>query len=69
LAGCHPLSQPTDLWNDAGELGFTLRGKGVTVKTFDLLIICYALAHQVPLLTSDRDFGQIRAAGIPLILA
>jgi predicted nucleic acid-binding protein len=69
LGGCRLLPQPADLWTDAGELGFVLRPKGITVKTLDLLIACYALAHRVPLLTSDGDFKLIRAAGVPLLLA
>jgi predicted nucleic acid-binding protein len=69
LGGCQNLSQPADLWNEAGELGFALRPKGLAIKTLDLLIACYALAHGVPLLTSDGDFKLIRAAGIPLLLA
>jgi hypothetical protein len=69
LGGCHLLPQPGDLWSEAGELGFTLRQKGMTVKTLDLLIAVYALAHQVPLLTTDSDFKLIQRAGIPLALA
>lgn len=68
LEGCHELLAPEDLWNEAGDLGFALRGKGRTVKTLDL-IACYALAHRVPLLTRDSDFKFIRTAGMPLLLA
>jgi hypothetical protein len=68
LGGCHYLEQPENLWEEAGELGYALARKGVTVKTFDLLIATYALAHGVPLLTSDSDFAAIRRAGIPLAL-
>jgi predicted nucleic acid-binding protein len=69
LRGCSLLAQPAALWLEAGELGFGLRRRGLTVKTMDLLIACYALAHQVPLLTSDRDFGLMRSNGVPLLLA
>ena len=69
LGGCHELATPDDLWNEAGDLGFALRGKGLTVKTLDLLIACYALAHRAPLLTRDSDFKLIRTAGLPLLLA
>ena len=55
--------------SEAGDLGFALRGKGLTVKTLDLLIACYALAYRAPLLTRDSDFKLIRAAGLPLLLA
>ncbi len=69
LGGCHLLAQPPDLWSEAGTLGLALRPKGLTVKTLDLLIACYALAHRVPLLTADSDFRLIRATGVPLLLA
>jgi predicted nucleic acid-binding protein len=69
LDGCHELEQPNDLWIEAGDLGFILARRGVTVKTLDLLIATYALAHDVPLLTLDRDFRSMREAGIPLTLA
>ncbi len=69
LGGCRFLAQPSNLWAEAGELGFALQPKGITVKTLDLLIACYALAHRVPILTSDGDFKLIRAAGVPLLLA
>ena len=68
LAACHQLSQPDDLWLEAGELGYLLARRGVVVKTMDLLIATYALGHSVPLLTSDRDFRQIHDAGVPLAL-
>jgi predicted nucleic acid-binding protein len=69
LGGCHELGEPTSLWSDAGDLGFVLRRKGVTVKTLDLLIATHALAYDVPLLTGDADFEAMRGAGIPLRLA
>ena len=69
LAGCHHLEQPTELWLEAGELGFAVARKGATVKTIDLLIATYALAHGVPILTLDSDFETIRKAGAHLTLA
>ena len=69
LGGCPVLDQPSDLWNEAGDLGFVLRPKGITIKTFDLLIACYAIVHQVPLLSGDGDFKLMQSAGIPLLLA
>lgn len=68
LDGCHWLSQPLTLWEDAGDLGYALRRKGLTVKTFDLLIATYALSHRVELLTTDSDFGFMAKKGIPLQL-
>jgi len=69
LDGCHLLPQPDALWLDAGDLGFALARRGVTVKTLDLLIAAYALAHDVTLLTLDQDFRSMRKAGVPLALA
>ena len=69
LDGCHLLPQPDALWLEAGDLGFALARKGVTVKTLDLLIAVYALAHGVDVLTLDRDFRSMREAGVPLVLA
>ena len=42
LLACHQLPQPTSLWNEAGDLGFALARKGVTVKSLDLLIAAFA---------------------------
>jgi tRNA(fMet)-specific endonuclease VapC len=69
LDGCHWLAQPADLWVHAGELGAMARKKGKTVKTLDLLIASYALQHNAPLLTTDADFLQIKAAAPDLLLA
>jgi len=69
LDGCHLLEQPVALWEEAGELGYVLARKGVTVKTLDLLIATYALSHGVALLASDSDFAGMRNAGIPLASA
>jgi predicted nucleic acid-binding protein len=69
LAACHLLDQPTSLWEEAGDIGFSIGRRGVTVKTLDLLIAAYAMSHDVPLLTLDRDFASLQRAGIPLTLA
>lgn len=66
LSGCHHLPQPDNLWEDAGNCGFVLGRKGRNVKTLDLLIACYAMAHKIPLLTLDRDFTEIKKAGFDL---
>lgn len=67
LDGCHELEQPAALWEEAGELGYVLARRGVTVKTMDLLVATYALSHGVALLASDSDFDDMRRAGIPLV--
>lgn len=69
LAGCHLLPQPPRLWDEAGELGWFLGKRGNVVKSLDLLIAAYALAHRVPVLTSDGDFARMRRAGVDLVLA
>ena len=68
LHGCHELTQPPHLWQEAGELGFFLGRRGATVKSLDLLIATYALAHAVPILTTDADFTLMRRAGAHLVV-
>jgi tRNA(fMet)-specific endonuclease VapC len=68
LEACHLLTQPEWLWNEAGELGFALRRRGVTPKTLHLLIATYALTHGAAILTADRDFKLMKKAGLPLQL-
>jgi predicted nucleic acid-binding protein len=68
LEACHQLTQPSELWQDAGDMGFALGRQGFSVKTLDLLIAAYALSHSVALLTVDRDFALIQKAGLPLTI-
>ena len=68
LSACHQLSEPAELWLEAGELGFALRRRGVTPKTLDLLIATYALTHSVRLLAADTDFTNMHKAGVALQL-
>ena len=68
LAGCHLLSDPADLWAEAGDMGYALGRRGITVKTIDLLVATYALSHAVAILTADSDFERMRRAGAPLLL-
>jgi tRNA(fMet)-specific endonuclease VapC len=69
LEGCAVLEQPDDLWVAAGDLGAHLSRKGATVKTLDLLIATYAIAHSTLLLTVEADFQVIARAGVGLLLA
>jgi len=62
------LSEPEDLWTEAGELGFRLRRRGVTPKTLDLLIATYALSYSCAILTGDRDFRLMQKAALPLLV-
>ena len=68
LSGCHWLSQPAALWEEAGDLGYALRRKGLTVGTMDLLVATYALSHDAQLLAVDRDFAAMEKKGVPLEL-
>ncbi len=68
LSACPLLAQPADLWDEAGDLGFALARKGVSVRSLDLLIATYALSHSVPILTLDSDFRLISRAGVGLQL-
>jgi predicted nucleic acid-binding protein len=68
LSALHILEQPDGLWMEAGDLGYTLRRRGVTAKTMDLIIATYALAHSAELLTADTDFLAMQKAGVPLRL-
>lgn len=68
IEGSQFLSQPDSLWEDAGEIGFLVRRHGHTVKTIDLLIACYTIAHSTPLLALDRAFAIIAKAGLGLDL-
>jgi tRNA(fMet)-specific endonuclease VapC len=68
LEACHVLAQPASLWEEAGDIGFSIRRRGLAVKTLDLLIAAYALSHSVQLLTTDKDFSLLQRAGVPLAI-
>ena len=68
FSACHQLVQPADLWDEAGDLGFALARKGITVRSLDLLIATYALFHRTPILTLDSDFRSMARAGVGLSL-
>ena len=69
LHGCTLLEQPDDLFNEAGELGAFLGRKGATIKSFDLLIAIYALAHSAAVLSADADFITMKRCGVALALS
>ena len=69
LSGCSTLEAPAELWVEAGDLGYRLGRKGVTIKTLDLLIAVHAIFHDAELLTADTDFRRISNAGVGLRLA
>ncbi len=64
LQACRFLTQPLDLWETAGQYGFELKRLGIAVKTIDLLIACFAMAHGLPVLAADQDFKMMQAASL-----
>ena len=68
MKGCRYLAEPDRIWEEAGDLGFVLREKGLQLKTLDLLIASYALAYRCPILSDDRDFLRMNKVGIPLLV-
>ena len=57
---CHTLGG-MEIAQSAAEHFRTLRKRGVTVrKTVDCFIATYCIAHELPLLYSDRDFEPFR---------
>lgn len=69
LAACHALADPARLWEQAGDLGLFLARRGVTSKSFDLLIATFALSYGLSILAGDHDFADMRAAGVRLAIA
>ncbi len=47
------------VWEKAYELGFSLRRKGLTVPTVDLIIAAIALEHRTVLLHHDEHFEML----------
>jgi len=52
-----PITPP--VWEQAYELGFTLRRKGLTIPTVDLIIAALALEENIFLLHHDQHFERI----------
>jgi predicted nucleic acid-binding protein len=59
LRGLHHLPTPEGLWEEAGELAWRLRRRGVTVPFTDTLIATVAMAQGAVLLHADQDFDLI----------
>lgn len=66
FGACTWLREPDDFWKEAGDLGRHVSNKGFVAGSMDLLIAVHALAHQVPLLTTDKAFEKMIDIGIPL---
>lgn len=63
------LPIPPDIWSQATTLGQACRDRGITPRSFDLLIAALALHHRAELVTFDADFQPIaRAAPLHLTL-
>jgi predicted nucleic acid-binding protein len=52
-----PLNQ--DIWEQAYELGFSLRRKGLTIPTVDLIIAALAIGNKSLLLHHDEHYEMI----------
>jgi len=66
LEGCTLLEEPENLWDHAGDLGFSLARRGLNAKSLDLVIAVYALSHDALLLTESRDLRLMAREGVPL---
>ena len=63
------LPAPSDIWTGATRLGQKCLDKGHAVGTMDLLIAETCMAHDLPIVTFDRDFQSIAAvSALDLIL-
>lgn len=60
FGGFHCLETSNCVFETAGQLGFTLRRKGITVPLSDLVISAHCLVHQLKLFTLDSHFNLIR---------
>ena len=56
-----PLLNAEDtIWDDAGQLAYRLRRKGITPGLIDCYLASLAMSHDVPLMTLDKGFESIR---------
>lgn len=53
------LETNIDTWTKAGRISFTLRRKGVTIPTSDLIIASLAIEYDYPVFTMDPHFKKI----------
>jgi len=59
LDALDPIETDRPVWEEASELGFTLRRKGVTVPHTDILIATCALRASAVLVHADAHFDLI----------
>ena len=60
------LSITVSVWEQAYELGFSLRRKGLTIPTVDLIIAALAIEHKSLLLHHDRHY-EMMVAQYPIL--
>ena len=53
------LDATTDTWIKAGKISFSLRRKGITIPTTDLIIASLALENNTSVFTLDPHFEKI----------
>ena len=54
------LEAKDDLWENAGQLAYRLRRKGITPGLIDCYLAALAIRHNAPLLTLDKGFESIQ---------
>ena len=57
--GFHYLESNQKIFRQAGELGFKLRRKGLTVPLSDLIIAAHCIAEELELVSLDKHFKMI----------
>jgi predicted nucleic acid-binding protein len=67
LMALHQLMVPEERWNDAAQLGFVLRRRGLSVPFADVLIAVVAVDAGATILHVDRHFDLI-AGDVPLLV-
>lgn len=61
LGGLHYLESSEEIFEAAGQLGFSLRRRGVTIPLSDLVIAAHCIHHHLRLLTLDNHFHLIKS--------
>lgn len=59
MAALPLLSTTLSTWVEAGKISFSLRRKGITIPTTDLIISSLALEHKCMIFTMDPHFQKI----------
>ena len=67
LSALHQLPLEQETWQEAAQMGFQLRRRGVTVPSTDLLIGAVAVKSDAVLLHRDRHF-DLMSQHLPLVV-